>query len=218
MCFAPAAGSSCASAVAIASGSIRSGGGASPSPVTSTTTSRRARWRASPGALTSSSGRRRARYGIVIERANGNRSAHPPDIPVCAASGASVAEIRERLARGLRTASSGRERTARARPPLREQGPRPTCSGSMVCIKPTGNVDADAGAPAPRPDVPSGAHMHLRPATVLISVLTQAEYVSPPSVNEQQSGYADSVQSADVLQKRSVSVSLHAFGAFGLRL
>jgi predicted RNase H-like HicB family nuclease len=38
------------------------------------------------------------RYGIVIERADGNLSAYAPDIPGCVATGATVAEVRARMA------------------------------------------------------------------------------------------------------------------------
>jgi predicted RNase H-like HicB family nuclease len=38
------------------------------------------------------------RYGIVIERADGNLSAYAPDIPGCVATGATLAEVRARMA------------------------------------------------------------------------------------------------------------------------
>ncbi len=41
------------------------------------------------------------RYGIVIERADGNLSAYAPDIPGCVATGATVAEVRDRMAKAV---------------------------------------------------------------------------------------------------------------------
>jgi predicted RNase H-like HicB family nuclease len=38
------------------------------------------------------------RYGIVIENAEGNLSAYAPDIPGCVATGATLDEVRARMA------------------------------------------------------------------------------------------------------------------------
>jgi predicted RNase H-like HicB family nuclease len=37
------------------------------------------------------------RYAVVIERAEGNRSAYVPDLPGCVATGETVGEIREAI-------------------------------------------------------------------------------------------------------------------------
>jgi predicted RNase H-like HicB family nuclease len=41
------------------------------------------------------------RYGIVIERCNGTFSGYAPDIPGCVASGATVDEVRGRMAEAI---------------------------------------------------------------------------------------------------------------------
>ena len=42
------------------------------------------------------------RYAIVIEKADGNFSAHVPDLPGCVATGASVAEVEKEIRDAIR--------------------------------------------------------------------------------------------------------------------
>jgi predicted RNase H-like HicB family nuclease len=67
------------------------------------------------------------RYGIVIERADGNLSAYAPDIPGCVATGATLAEVRARMADAIAMHLDG----------LREDGlpipePRAVCDYVVV--------------------------------------------------------------------------------------
>jgi len=67
------------------------------------------------------------RYGIVIERADGNLSAYAPDIPGCVVTGATIAEVRARMADAIAMHLDG----------LREDGlpmpePRAVCDYVIV--------------------------------------------------------------------------------------
>jgi predicted RNase H-like HicB family nuclease len=67
------------------------------------------------------------RYGIVIERADGNLCAYAPDIPGCVATGATIAEVRDRMADAIAMHLDG----------LREDGlpipePRAVCDYVIV--------------------------------------------------------------------------------------
>jgi predicted RNase H-like HicB family nuclease len=67
------------------------------------------------------------RYGIVIERAEGNLSAYAPDIPGCVATGATLDEVRDRMADAISMHLDG----------LREDGlpipePRAVCDYVIV--------------------------------------------------------------------------------------
>jgi len=42
------------------------------------------------------------RYAIVIEKANGNYSAHVPDLPGCVATGKTPADVRRELLKTIR--------------------------------------------------------------------------------------------------------------------
>lgn len=41
------------------------------------------------------------RYAIVIEKANGNYSAYAPDVPGCAATGATLEEVKQQIQEAL---------------------------------------------------------------------------------------------------------------------
>ncbi len=69
------------------------------------------------------------RYGIVIERAEGNFSAYVPDLPGCAATGATVEETEDQLREAILFHIEG----------LREDGqpvPQPTSVCDYVDIDP----------------------------------------------------------------------------------
>jgi predicted RNase H-like HicB family nuclease len=50
------------------------------------------------------------RYGIVIERAKRNLSAYAPDLPGCGATGATLAEVRERMTKVIALHLAGLQR------------------------------------------------------------------------------------------------------------
>ncbi len=65
------------------------------------------------------------RYAIVIEKADGNYSAHVPDLPGCVATGETVAEVEREMREAIGLHLDG----------MREDGvvpPEPTCVADYV--------------------------------------------------------------------------------------
>ena len=65
------------------------------------------------------------RYAIVIEKTPNNYSAYPPDLPGCAATGATLAEVQQQIKEAIEFHLEG----------LREEGlpiPEPTTIGDYV--------------------------------------------------------------------------------------
>jgi len=62
------------------------------------------------------------RYAVVIEKANGNYSAHVPDLPGCVATGKTVADVRREIQEAIRFHIEG----------LREDG-LPVPEPSSIC-------------------------------------------------------------------------------------